>query len=171
MTELALSDWASIAEVAAALSIVAGILIGLFQLRQLRGQQRDAIAINLSQNFYSKDLAEALALLRDVPDGITAAEMRERGIEYVEAAIKIVTSFETMGLLVYRRIAPLDLVLDLAGGIVAVMYRRLYQWQEDTRAEQNQPSCGEWFDWLGEQADRHKSTKPPAHVEYRDWKP
>ena len=46
----------------------------------------------------------------------TPAEIRALGREYEEAAITVCTSFETMGLLVYKRIAPMDLVLDLAGG-------------------------------------------------------
>lgn len=171
MNTLSLSDLTFMVEMFTGFSIVVGIIIGVFQLSSLRSQQRDAIAINLSQTFYSKDLAESLALLRDVPDGITAAEMREMGHEYVEATIKVITSFETMGLLVFRRIAPLDLVMDMAGGIISVMSRRLHQWQEDTRIEQNQPSWGEWFDWLGEQAQIAKNEKGPAHIEHRNWKP
>lgn len=170
MDELSLANLTFMVEIFTGISIVIGIIIGVFQLSSLRNQQRDAIAINLSQTFYSKDLAESLALLRNVPDGISATEMRELGHEYVEATIKVITSFETMGLLVYRRIAPLDLVMDMAGGIISVMSRRLHQWQEDTRIEQNQPSWGEWFDWLGEQAHRAKNEKLPAHVEFRDWK-
>jgi hypothetical protein len=75
-----------------------------------------------------------------------------------------------MGLLVFKRIAPLDLVLDLAGGIVAVMNVKLRKWQQDIRAEQEQPSWGEWFEWLGDQAQKRKSNSEPAHILHRDWK-
>ncbi|MGI9294120.1 MAG: hypothetical protein ACR2PS_09080 [Pseudomonadales bacterium] len=76
-----------------------------------------------------------------------------------------------MGLLVFKRIASLELVLDLAGGIISVMSRKLGQWQEDLRVEQNQPSWGEWFEWLGDQAIRHKTSSNPAHIQHRDWQP
>jgi len=169
MTELTLNDWADLAEVVSAVSIIGGLLFGFFQIRQYQLQQRNAVAANLTQTFYSRDLAQALALLQQLPDGIGAEEMRALGPQYPEAAITITTSFETMGLLVYKDIAPLDLVLDLAGGIITVMHRKLNTWLQDIRLEQDQPSWGEWFDWLGDRAVLEKNRQAPAHIRHRDW--
>ena len=170
MGELTLSTWGNIAEIVGAGSIVTGLIVGWIQIRHLRNQQRDAVAINLAQTFYSQDLARAIAMLQPLPDGITLVQLRERGDAYEEAAITVCTSFETMGLLVYKRIAPLDLVLDLAGGIVATMSRKLRQWIKDLREEQQQPSWAEWFEWLGEQALKQIAAEP-AHIEHKNWKP
>jgi hypothetical protein len=73
-----------------------------------------------------------------------------------------------MGLLAHKGIAPMQLVLDLAGGIVSTMSRKLARWQEDLRDEQQQPSWGEWFEWLGDQARKVKHSEEPAHIRYRD---
>ena len=164
MTDVPLSTWAALAEIIGAGSIVTGLIVGLFQIRQFRVQQRDAVAINLAQTFYSPDLAQALSLLQNVPDGISLQELRALGQDYEQAAITVCTSFETMGLLVSQGIAPMDLVMDLAGGIVSTMSRKLARWQEDLREEQQQPSWGEWFEWLGNQATNIKHAEPPAHV-------
>jgi hypothetical protein len=171
MTDISLATWANIAEIVGVVSIVTGFTVGWIQIRHLRNQQRNAVAINLAQTFYSHDLANAIALVQEVPDGITLEEMRALGKEYDRAAITVVTSFETMGLLVFKRVAPIDLVLDLAGGIVSVMCRKLKRWQEDLREEQQQPSWGEWFEWLGDQALDIKSNGEPAHIKHRNWKP
>ncbi|QFU74346.1 hypothetical protein EY643_01040 [Halioglobus maricola] len=164
MTDIPLSTWAAMAEIIGAGSIITGLLVVLFQIRQFRVQQRNAVAINLAQTFYSPDLAQALSLMQNVPDGISLAEIRARGPEYEQAAITVCTSFETMGLLVHEKIAPMGLVLDLAGGIVSTMSRKLARWQEDLREEQQQPSWGEWFEWLGDQARAIKHEQPPAHI-------
>jgi len=169
MEGLNLEQIANIAEIIGASTIVTGLVFGWFQLRSFRIQQRDAIAINLAQTFYNQELARALALLQPIPDGTSLKELRERGPEYVNAAITVTTSFETMGLLVYKRIAKLSLVLDLAGGIVCTMNRKLRVWQNDVRREQDQPSWGEWFEWLGDQAEKHKNLEPPAHIRHADW--
>ena len=171
MTELTLSSAASIAEIIGASTIITGLVFGWIQLRHYRTQQRDAIALSLMQTFYSRDLASAIALLQTVPDGISLADLRARGPEYQEAAVTVATSFETMGVLVFKRIAPLDLVVDLAGGIVTTMSRKLQRFQDDVRAEQDQPSWGEWFEWLGDQVSRVKTQSEPAHVRHRDWRP
>ena len=87
------------------------------------------------------------------------------------AAVTVTTSFENMGLLVFKRIASLELVMDLCGGIITVQARKLKRWQEDVRRENNQPSWGEWFEWLGDQAERVKTPSQPAHVKHRNWRP
>jgi len=171
MTGYSLETLANVADIIGAGSIVTGLIVGWVQIRHLRQQQRDAVAINLAQTFYNSELAAALSLLQPLPDGITLAGMRERGVEYERAAITVVTSFETMGLLVFRRIAPMDLVLDLAGGIVSTMYRKLRVWEEELRLELQQPSWGEWFQWLGDQATRRKPQAEPAHLRHRSWQP
>ena len=169
MGDIPLSTWANLAEIIGAGSIVSGLLFGWYQLRQLREQQRNAVAINLAQTFYSHDLAQAIALLQSVPDGISLQEIRDKGPEYEFAAITITTSFETMGLLAFKRIAPMDVVLDLAGGIVTVMSRKLRNWQNELREEQQQPSWGEWFEWLGNQAAERLSNTGPAHIKHKNW--
>lgn len=171
MDASSLTTWASIAEIIGAGSIVTGLIVGWVQIRHLRRQQRDAVAINLAQTFYSPELSRAIALIQPLPDGISLAEIRELGDDHMAAAITICTSFETMGLLVYKRIAPMDIVLDLVGGIVSVMCVKLRRWNEDIRAEQDQPSFAEWFEWLGDQALGAKRESEPAHVKYRDWTP
>jgi hypothetical protein len=93
------------------------------------------------------------------------------GSQYERAAVTLSTSFETMGLLVFKRIAPLDLVLDLAGGIVSVMCIKLRVWQQEVREAQHQPSWGEWFEWLGDQAVKRKTSSKPAHILHKNWKP
>ncbi len=171
MQDVTLATWGNIANIIGAGSIVTGLIVGWIQIRHLRRQQRDAVAINLAQTFYSHDLAHAIALLQPLPDGISLTQLRAMGERYEIAALTVCTSFETMGLLAFKRIAPMDLVLDLAGGIVSVMARKLHQWNEDLRAEQQQPSWGEWFEWLGDQALQRKSESAPAHIHHKNWKP
>ena len=169
MGDIPLSTWANLAEIVGAVSIVSGLVFGWFQLRQFRIQQRNIVAINLAQTFYDQELAKAIALLQVLPDGISLLELRNKGPNYELAAVTVSTSFETMGLLAFKGIAPMDLVLDLAGGVVSVMCRKLRRVQNDLRAEQDQPSWGEWFEWLRDQALKVKTNTEPAHIRYRDW--
>jgi len=87
------------------------------------------------------------------------------------AAVIVNTSFETMGLLVFRRIADYDIVEQLAGGMVAMLWRKLDAWVAVVRAEQSQPSWAEWFEWLATLAAARKNEGQPAYVAHKDWKP
>jgi len=48
------------------------------------------------------------------------------------------------------------------------MTRKLRVWQNDMRESQQQPSWGEWFEWLGDQVEKVKHEIDPAHVKHRD---
>ncbi len=167
MTGLTLEQLAALAEIIGACTIVTGLIFGAYQIRAHRTQQRNAIATELTSTFYNADLARAVLLLQQLPDGATVEALRSRGTDFEDAAIIVCTSFETMGLLVYRKIAPFDLVMDLAGGMVGSMLRKLEGWVIAKRIEQNQPSWAEWFLWLGKLAQSHKHSEGPV----ANWRP
>jgi hypothetical protein len=106
-----------------------------------------------------------------VPDGISAADLKAEGPEYERAAILISTTFETMGLLAFRRLAPFSLVQELAGGIIIVTWRKLSVWVETVREEQSQPSWAEWYQWLAEQLIEVKIEGKPAYMKFKGWQP
>ena len=171
MSGLTLEQFAAAAEIVGALTIISGLIFGWFQIRVNSGRQRDTIAINLMQTFYNSDLAQAVTILHGLPDGVSAEELRKRGPEFEQAAMIVTTSFETMGLLVFKRIAKFDLVVALAGGMIMSMYRKLELWLQTVREDQNQPSWGEWFEWFALLAEVQQSDSRPAHIEFRNWKP
>lgn len=171
MIRIPLEVLANIAQVIGAFAVVTGFVFGWYQIRQFQTQQRNSIAADLSHTFYSRDLAHAVLLLYSLPDRIPAADLRARGSEYEEAAIVATTTFETMGLLVFRGIAPFDIVLELAGGMIVVTWRKLSVWNETVRVEQSQPSWAEWFEWLAIKAQTEKPKADAAHIRFKDWKP
>ncbi len=166
-----LETLANISQIAGATTIVGGTIFGLVQLSEYRKQRRDAVAAELMRAFMNHELANALALIRALPDGVSAEELRSKGPETERAAVLINTTFETMGLLVFERIAPFKLVLELAGGIIIVMWHKLGPWMVQVRAEQDQPSWAEWFQWLAQQCERHKNSGEPAYTKHDSWTP
>lgn len=171
MTGLTLEQIASFAEIFGSLTIVTGIIFAFFQIRMYRTLQRDRIAINLMQTFYHPEFGRAITLLQDVPDGISAEDFHALGKEFEEAAVLVTTSFETMGLLVYKRIAKFDLVMELAGGILVSMHRKLDPWLDAKRIEQNHPTWAEWFEWLALLAKKHNADQDPAFHKVDQWRP
>lgn len=168
---MTLEQVADYANILGALAVFGGIVFGLIQLSEYRKQRRDVIAAELMRTFYSVDLADAVTLVRSLPDHCPVSELRRRGPEYERAAVIINTSFETMGLLVFRRIADYDMVEQLAGGMVAMLWRKLDTWVSAVRAEQSQPSWAEWFEWLARLAASRKNEAQPAYVAHGDWTP
>jgi hypothetical protein len=171
MTGLSLDTLANIAEVIGMFTIVTGLLFGIFQLRAYRINQRNAVATSLASTFYNSEFARSLVMLQNFSDGASAEEIINAGPEYEQAAVVVCTSFETMGLLVYRKVAPFDLVMDLAGGVSASMFRKLRNWIEHKRTTQNQPSWAEWFEWMARLAETYKDEHMLTKSQVANWRP
>ncbi len=167
---MSLETFANIAEVIGMLTIVSGLLFGVFQLRAYRINQRNAVATSLASTFYNSEFSRAIILLQKLPDGASADEVMSSA-ELEQAAVVVCTSFETMGLLVYRKIAQFDLVMDLAGGVSASMYRKLQYWIDAKREQQNQPSWAEWFEWMARLADTYKDEHTLTKRQVANWRP
>jgi hypothetical protein len=161
---------ANFAEIAGGIMIVGGAIFGLVQLRELKQQRITAVTSELMRTFYSTDLSYAVSMMHELPDGISVEELRNMGPEYERAAVLICTNFETMGLLVFERIASYRTVQDLAGGMITSMWRKLSVWTNELRLEQDQPSWAEWFQWLAERMAQTKSETVPAYEKHRDWR-
>ena len=84
-----LATLANIAEILGALTIVGGVVFAVLQIREFRAQRSEAIAVELLRSFHDPDLAHAVNLIRNLPDGISAEDLRSKGMEYERAAVMI----------------------------------------------------------------------------------
>jgi hypothetical protein len=166
-----LESLANISQIVGTVTVVVGIGFALVQLSELKKQRRDAVASELMRTFMDSELAHAMAVIKALPDGVSAEELRRSGQEAELAAVLICMRFETMGLLVYQHISPFALVVELAGGIIVVMWNKLGPWVDQIRLEQSRPSWAEWFQWLSQQCDAHKGQSVPAYKREMDWRP
>ena len=166
-----LQDLANIAQAVGAATVVIGGLFALFQFNEYKRQRHDAAAAEVMHAFIGPDLMRALTVLRVMPDAVSAERLREGGFEAEYSAVVVCMTFEVLGVLVYKRIAPFPLVVELAGGIIVVMWRKLGPWLEQVRVEQQQPSWAEWFEWLAKQCAQYKDEERPAYRKYADWTP
>jgi hypothetical protein len=164
---------ANFADIVSCAAVVGGAAFAVVQLREYRTQRRENAAAELVRSFYNPEFVRSVRLIRPLPDGCTAAELRAKGTEYEEAAILISFAYETMGLLVFRGVTPFSIVEELTGGLAVLMWRKLERWQEDVRVESAQESWAEWFQWLVERLEAHAREKKqkPAYEAFSGWRP
>ena len=167
-------NWlANLSQIVGSLAIVIGGIFAVVQLNEFREQRRQAAVVELVRSFSEPAHANAVNLLQELPDGVSAELLRSKGRDYERAATMIAVTYETIGLLVFREMASFAMVQELTGGLTVVMWRKLRTWVETVRKEQGHRSFAEWFQWLAEQLLRESSNKEanPAHERYVDWRP
>jgi len=164
---------ADIVAIVGSLSLLAGVIFAVIQIRQLHEQRRDAAAIELMRAFQAPRFVEAFYKLGKVPTGLSASELRAMGKEYEEAALTMVNIYETVGLLVFRRTVSFEAVRQVCGAILGSSWRQLETWVSDVRVEQGSNRFGEWFQWLVERVREQEAIAPcePAQERYRSWRP
>jgi hypothetical protein len=135
-------------------------------------QRREVAAVELVQSFRNPDFNRALRLVWSLPEGGSARSVIDRGTEVVDAAILVGSTIEVVGVLVFRRVVPLEIVDDLMGDAIVGFWPRLGDWVLHLRREQKRESVFEWFQWLVDRLDqRERRRTSGAHERFRDWKP
>lgn len=166
------NDIIDIIQVAGILAVIFGIWLALKQLKLLRNQRRDFAIMECARAFEDKEFTEAYRLLTSLKAGQTKEQLLDRGEEYEIAALRATMKFETIGLLVYKGVVPIDAIEDLVGGAALVIWKVLGPWIEDTRVDRSHASFLEWYQWLVDRLiERGEPDRLPAFEAYNHWKP
>lgn len=161
----------NIVQVLGILAVIFGIWVGLKQLKLLRNQRRDLAIMECARAFEDKEFTEAYRLLTSLKAGQTREQLLTRGEEYEIAALRASMKFETIGLLVYKGVVPIDAIEDLVGGAALVIWKILVPWIKETRSDRSHSTFLEWYQWLVDRlVERGEQDRSPAFEAYNKWK-
>jgi hypothetical protein len=156
-----------------AAAVVAGIGFAIVQVREYRRDRRRSTAIELLHSFQTPAFAEALNLVYNLPDGLSREALERRLEGRFPVVYALMTTWESLGVLVHMGEIDLDLVEDFFSGPILISWRKLKGHVEGERAATGRDTIEEWFQWLAERLQERESATPaqPAHIEYRNWSP
>jgi hypothetical protein len=168
-----LSGLANLAEIFGAFIVVAGLGFGVAQIQHYRQQRRETAAIELLRSFHNPEFSRSLRLVLALPKGVRKSDLGECSDGAENAIMVVVLTFESIGVMVFRGIVPLEMVDELLGGVCVESWGRLSQYTQDSRADSNRKTMSEWFQWLAERLDEQHTRfgRPPAYEQYRKWRP
>ena len=165
-----LADWL---QIASTLMILFGGGLALIQLRHAeRARNRDA-ALAMLRSFQTPDFTRGMELVFNLPEGLDKAALEARVGDRMGDFFSVLTTIESIGVLVYRREIELELVDDFFSGPIVIAWRVSRVYLEGVRKETGRETIGEWVQWLAERFAERESKAPavPAFLAHRDWKP
>ena len=166
-------DISTLANLINAIAVTAGVIFAAVQIRQYRQRrQRDAM-LELVRSFQSPAFTAAYRRVLSLPDGADAAKIREvLGPDGEDAVYLVSLTWESLGVLVYRRQVTLDLVDDFFSGPLVISWQKLEVYSEEWRRTLNRETGNEWLHWLAERMLEREKTSPPipAYVAHRGWR-
>ena len=166
-------DISTIANLINAIAVTAGVIFAAAQIRQYRQRRERDAMLELVRSFQSPAFTAALRRVLSLPDGADSAKIREvLGPDGEDAVYLVSLTWESLGVLVYRREVTLDLVDDFFSGPLVISWQKLKVYSEEWRSALNRETGNEWFHWLAERMLEREKTAPPipAYVAHRHWR-
>jgi len=136
-----------IAQLFGNLAITVGIIIAIVQVKQMKKQRKEMAAIEFFNAWLTPEFTKAVNEIQYLPDRVSTKELIATKPEMESYAFQVHSFFESTGVLVNRKIISFNVVNDLVGGVVQVIWKKLELWIQEWREERN-PVAGEWFEWL-----------------------
>jgi hypothetical protein len=166
-------DLSTTANLINAAAVTMGVLFAAAQIRDYRRQRKREAMLELVRSFQSPAVARSLHRINSLPDSATLQEIRDTiGPDGEDDVFLIGLTFETLGILVYRREITLDLIDDFFSGAIIVSWRKLHAFVEEDRRSLDRATVWEWFQWLAERMAEREKKMPAvaAHIAHRSWK-
>jgi hypothetical protein len=166
-------DLSTFANVVNAIAVTAGVIFAAAQIRYYRQRRRRDAMLELVRSFQSPAFTSALRRVLSLPDNADAQKVREvLGPDGEDAVYLVSLTWESLGVLVFRRELELDLVDDFFSGPILLSWQKLKVYSEEWRRTLNRETGSEWFHWLAERMmEREKVTPPvPAYIAHSDWR-
>lgn len=166
-----LATAAAWAEVLGGIAVLVGVPLALFEWRRNRRAKAEAAALEVMRPVQSPAFIGALETMYRTPN-VTEADLRE-DLDLAAAARLLWATFETMGFLVYKRVVPLEILEEFAGGSARLTWQRLGAYADALRQEPAAVHAMEWVQWLAERLDEFPSPEKAqgAHESHKSWRP
>ena len=154
-------------------TVIGGMLFALFEVRHMAARRRQSAALTLVQSYQTPRFASAIVNVLAVPEGLSRQQLEVRLKDDIEGIWLLMTTWESLGILLYRGEINLDLVEDFFAGPIVLSWRKFRRLVEEMRVDVDRDTYFEWFQWLAERVEAHESDTPalPAYTEHRGWKP
>ena len=155
----------AVANVAIALTFVAGLVFGIAQVRAAARDHRERFTLEALRNFQTHEFAALMhhIISRKVP--ATNEALRSLPADDQIMFIQFAQQMESLGLLVAEELIDIDLVDKTLGSFVMTAWEKYKVMYLDMREKLPDPFLGEYFQWLAERIDErmHESPRQPFY--------
>lgn len=127
-------DISTFANLINAFALTVGVIFAAAQISHYRQRRRRDVMLELVRSFQSPAFTSALRRVLSLPDGADAKKIREvLGPDGEDAVYLVSLTWESIGVLLFRRELTLDLVDDFFSGPILLSWQKLRVYAEEWR--------------------------------------
>ena len=171
------------AEVFGLVTILGAAIYSWFQIKELRRSRDSTTAMSLAANFQNEDFVVGLTSIMNMNFDTSKFEpndaeanfkaFREHFGEDWPKVMTVLTTWESVGVLIHRGDMDFHAFYDLFSGVIIQTYETFSFYFEPIREQAGDKNM-EWFIWLADRIIEYEnegSGTPPAHIAFKGWKP
>jgi len=164
-------DLGELAEVVQAIAVVVAFGFAWAEIRRFRARKERESTLELVHSYQTPEFADALLQMVSLPDGLSMDELEQHLGAKIKLVAILMTTWESLGLLVYRREVDIKLVEDFFSGPIIISWQKLQPLVAELRQKDQRDTYFEWFQWLAEQLINTESEiePTPAHIKHKHW--
>lgn len=117
-------DFLTIIDLVSSLTVIAGVFFALLEFRNYKAAHKRESALTLMQSFMSPEYNEVIPIVFDMPEGLSPDEI-VKAMGGKSKIFNFLSTFESLGVLVYHRVISLDLADDYFSSPVLAAWRKL----------------------------------------------
>ena len=163
----------TILQAIATATFVAGALFTMVQLQHGRRAREREVALEILRLIQTPQFTRALRLMYDLEPGLSRTEVEARLGDDMNFVYSMMITWESLGVLVFRRQLDLQLVDDFVSGSLLLSWRKLERYVREERTARGRETLLEWFQWLAERMTEREARAPvvPAYEAHASWRP
>ena len=149
---------AVIANIALALSFIAGLIFGIGQVKAAARDRRERLTLETLRNFQTREFAELIHYTMGTKFPSTRKELDSITATDRIMFIQFAQQMESLGILVAEKLINIDLVDKTIGSLVTTAWEK-YE-PIFTSMRDRDPFIGEYFQWLAQKIDDRLKLNP-----------
>ena len=161
-----------VSQIVEAFAVVVGVGFAIIQVKQYKLNKRREAALVLLHSFQTPSFAKALNLVYKLPDGLSKKQIEDQlGYDF-HLVYALMTTWESLGILVYRGEIDLDMIDDFFSGPIIISWNKLKGHIFEERSLLGRDTIEEWFQWMMERLLERESLEPAvaAFIAHKQWK-
>lgn len=165
-------DFSTLLKLITTTGIAAGSIFAGVQLMQFIRQRERESAFHMLNSFRTVEFMTGHSLIFNMPEDLSKEEIEQYVGDKKVYLFVLLGTFESLGIMVFRREVSMNLVDDFFSGSIVTTWRKLSIYIKAIRDQNQRETFSEWFQWLAEQFERRESRHPdiPAYIEFRNWR-
>ena len=164
-------EFATLLNIIATAAVLIGVVFGLTQLRHYHLSRKRDSALFLLNSYQTGEFSDGIWSIMSIPDGLTKAEIDEKVGEDIKGIYRVMSAWESIGILVFQKEIAMDMVEEAYRGPIIISWKKLELYVSGMREELQRDTIFEWFQWLAERMEEqeNKGSPVPAYIAHKDW--